>query len=290
MRRARTVRTSWGSLSLVRATLQLFRQGLESPSVRVLCLLSESCIPLLSPDATLAWLDAETERGALSLLDAHTAPMRQASGEEASAPAPTAVPHGQFLVLTRDAVERILHQEEELLAPFSWERGFPRELCADEHFFGYALCRLALPWKARSVTHVDWRTQGAHPVMHSSARELAEELERIAALQLDPLFLRKVDLQLVSPLTSSRGSSASARTGIVGSLLGKEREACAQLSAAVSCAVADDRASGAIAGKDAAAEGEEARGERRPRHGSGGDHRAFLDVPLPQPPLLPVAL
>ena len=211
IRRGRTLRTAWGRPSLVRAALQLFREALECDAVRVLCLLSDACIPLHSPRASVEWLDTETESGALSLLDGHAR-----APELCSAYPLDATPHGQFLVLTRCAAESVLRESEQLLVPFMLGGAFPAHLCADEHFFGYALDSLSLAWKTLTVTHSVWSsTEASHPVTHSSWDTLSTELRRVAALPCAPLFLRKVDMQRVLPPAES-GSSAAARVSLDG--------------------------------------------------------------------------
>jgi hypothetical protein len=168
------VRTWWGHISLVDATLALFKRALLSPQTHLFCLLSEACVPLRSKQMTHEHLVRLTQAGTLSLL-------KKTAWSDASSMEPL---HEQWCVLTRDAVLQLLQKD------FYDELGKSRFI-PDEQYMGMVLARAALPWQDTLVTHTLWAGQ-CHPDSFEASEIDGKWIS--SRQQSGALFARKVKL------------------------------------------------------------------------------------------------
>lgn len=173
--REKTVRTAWGHSSIVEASLVLFKEALllEHTPCSLLCLLSESCVPLNSRERIEQKLWDLTLQGSVSLLPT--------VGEGP-------IPHEQWCTLTRDAALTLVRAHLPLVisgSPFG---------CMDEVYIGFALDLERLPWRHAKTTYTTRETNPNRPKTYSP-----EELTDIVMVQRWA-FLRKVDLNRAPPV------------------------------------------------------------------------------------------
>jgi hypothetical protein len=172
--RARTVPTAWGHASIIEATLVLFRHVLEQElePCSLLCVLSESCIPLSGRESLERKLWDLSLQGSTSLLPT-----------KGVGPAP----HEQWCVLTRDAASA-LALGRPLLPALSLFG------CPDEMYIGLALEAEGRPWRRAKTTHTSRSEDRPHPKTYS--------LEELTLISVDPssVFLRKVNLNQAPPI------------------------------------------------------------------------------------------
>ena len=159
---ARSVNTSWGNISLVRAMLALLGAAMRDTSVSHFAFVSESCIPVRS------WLEiSETlrrdHRSMLRLTDVTTMkPYHRVRHAQTDGAVPSThwKHHPQWVLLHRDAAACVLSRD--------MTAAFEKVFAPDEHYFGTVLSLNGFPEtsiRRVSPTWVDWSS--GCPRIHS---------------------------------------------------------------------------------------------------------------------------
>ena len=149
--------TAWGSIKLVEATLNMFKQACElDKDNKYFILVTDSCIPvhnfdyiydkIINGKSTLYKLVDEND-------DYHLKHRYDALSDDGK----KAIEYKnfkkslQFVVLMRDDIEKILKPENNRI---DW---FKNVNCSDEHYFPNMSEYLKLPYKNEKVTFVNWK-------------------------------------------------------------------------------------------------------------------------------------
>jgi len=152
--------TEWGKISLVRASLLLFKEALKNPNNKFFLLLSESCIPLWSLE-TIKSSIFQYDTNLLLPQNSWTATSDSAWNK---AHRWDKIKHyiknpsdfkkaSQWVCLNRSTVEFLINNED--LDNFSAIHA------ADEHYFPTMIHLHSLGFSPRSVTFADWYHQTA---------------------------------------------------------------------------------------------------------------------------------
>lgn len=176
--------TSWGSISLVRATLALLRAALEDETLTHFVLLSESCVPVRPLPAMLTHLD-RNPKPRFSWTPADKASSLQKSRAAALPQVPDACWRfqSQWWLLDRIAAEWVARAD--------YTEIFAGMAVPDEAYFATVLCLLGYPLEDRvvkkAVTWTHWEKDAGRPTEF----RVLEGLRLEELLESDAWFARK---------------------------------------------------------------------------------------------------
>ena len=200
---SRPVATEWGNVSLVRATLELWREAIaREPRVTHLCLLSEACAPVSGFERT--W--RSIARRARTTFDVR--PPQESSDRWAHLRDQTLIAakhrrkQSQWFVACRADADWFL-------ATDFTDRWGDDPFAPDEHYFIALLAQHGRPYDDRKTTFNDWAWKPRFP--HAAPGPVARQARphvfgRVDAATLDALrrdgflFLRKVRADTVVEL------------------------------------------------------------------------------------------
>ncbi|DAC81788.1 TPA_asm: glycosyltransferase [Monosiga MELD virus 2] len=170
--------TKWGSIGLVQAQIELYKEALKDDANTHFCLLSDSCIPLYNFNETVKRL---SERGN-SVYEFREqsvySQMKQIVSKDISQ---NLVKHHQWIHLTRESVEVVVRNELRL-------KEFECLFCPDEKFIGTILKINKVHYNRIMTTNVTWIAGQMHP---KSWNVLTEKDINYARAR-GSIFLRKV--------------------------------------------------------------------------------------------------
>tara|TARA_Y100000389_G_scaffold189963_1_gene214284 strand:- start:4622 stop:6235 length:1614 start_codon:yes stop_codon:yes gene_type:complete len=178
--------TEWGDISLVRATNRLYEEALKDEANKVAVLLSDSCIPIHSPNIIKDELLSKKENILSSMGN-----MDEQSRYEQIKNKTTIKRHhfekrSQWMSLTRETIKEILEHD--------MTSAFDDIFAPDEVYYPTMLNVLNIKWTERPITFVNWNDIS----LKGSSRLLPKTYEFISFGELKymrdsgALFMRKM--------------------------------------------------------------------------------------------------
>lgn len=180
------VKTQWGHISLVKATLALWKHACETyPTATHFLLVSESCCPVGTFETMRSFLKTHIHHSLFSLCNMQAEEREQRYRRfraREDFPEASFLKASQWCVLHRSDWEAVFST-----MPFVDE--FSRVFAADEHYFVNVLQRYGRPFLHRRWTYSHFLPHQAHPVGYRHAS--ASFLEYLASIGF--FFFRKLD-------------------------------------------------------------------------------------------------
>jgi len=186
--------TAWGQL--MPAQLALYREAMAGGGPDWVSLHSEFCVPMVSPEAFIAFFDAHRNQSLLRAREIWWNVESNNRGNLQAVPVEHRVGHDQWCILTRADLAAVL-----AFCDDPQTSGFAASMAAsavsDESFTGVALSMLGrlAGVDRRMSTLVDWARTETGDSPHTFAawgEEDVEAVDALLALHGQPLFLRKV--------------------------------------------------------------------------------------------------
>lgn len=192
------VKTRWGKISLIRATLELFKEAYKNTDNQYFILLSDTCIPLYKP----AVIYKKVHK-----FNGNVIYNKFFKGKEKLKRYETIIDkdflkpddflkQSQWVLLNRETVKFLI--ERDYTDKFGDKAKFP-----DEHYFISLFQKFNIDYINREITFVDWsltKIRGnckRHPV---TFKELTnKKVKSITQSSNNYLFMRKVDKDCVLP-------------------------------------------------------------------------------------------
>jgi hypothetical protein len=174
------VKTEWGKISLVEATINMMEEAYNDIDNYKFILLSDSCIPIVLFKDVYLFLTNTNDSYILSydgnkyrydkLLDKSFVNKTNFKKQH------------QWMILNREAVDLILKTRHHTEI-------FKNMFAPDEHYFTNILVKYNFPFKNRGLTYCDWRNATEHPKTFA-------KLDNKVVTQIRKrgfIFVRKVD-------------------------------------------------------------------------------------------------
>ena len=178
------VKTKWGHKSLVAATLKLMHEALKDPRNEFFALLSNSCIPIQSPESILADLEKNGRSRMLYRLSNVSLDSYYAK-PDFWGPGPH-VFQSQWMLLNKNAANFFV-QKNFVSYFFDTTR-----MILDEHYFANIFLKFNLKFDNSASTFVNWEesTEPCHPKTYTEIT--AKDIQNIREQNPRAFFMRKI--------------------------------------------------------------------------------------------------
>jgi hypothetical protein len=186
------VETKWGHLSLVNATLNLFKDAFQNEENKYFLLLSDKCIPLYSADEIYTKVKQLDNNIILSY---NLNRERYDSLDDKSFFSKDEfMKQNQWMLLKRNTVKKFI--ENDYTDIFGKKFNVP-----DEHYFINIIHKFNIPFINRKITYVNWNENSDSKKYKSKPKTYSkltnEMIENI--LKSDVFFMRKVGPECILP-------------------------------------------------------------------------------------------
>jgi hypothetical protein len=191
------IETQWGKISLVKATLKLFKTAFKNKENKYFVLLSDKCIPLYSPDKLFEKIKNLDNNLIMSRKVKHRKRFKKLKDKKFFKKKKFTKQH-QWMLLKRKTVKFFINND---YTDVFGDRFF----APDEHYFINIMRKYNIPYIKKQITYVNWKeesdlkthkTHKKHPKTYSNlSNEIVENI-----LKKQTLFMRKVDSECKLPI------------------------------------------------------------------------------------------
>jgi len=186
------IKTKWGYISLVKATLNLFKDAFKNEDNEYFILLSDKCIPLYNPD-TIYNKVKELDNNLISNYNQHRNRYDKLH-DKTFFNKNEFMKQQQWMLLKRNTVKFFIEND------YTHIFGNDFVFC-DEHYFTNIISKFNIPFINRLVTYVNWSEKSDlekyRPFPKTYSKLTNDIIENI--LKSDYLFMRKIGPECVLP-------------------------------------------------------------------------------------------
>lgn len=151
----KNINTKWGDISLVNATLELFREAYKDPKNKIFVLMSDSCIPLYNFDYIYNYLlTTNSNICPIHYFEPHKLKYRYTSLKDVSfIPYKNFQKTSQWCVLKRDTVDFLIDQDN------NYTDLYTNMFAPDEHYFINMFDKFHIKYINNRVTFDNWEEE-----------------------------------------------------------------------------------------------------------------------------------
>ena len=182
------VSTKWGDISLVRATLKLFKNALADHNNKMFVLVSDSCIPIRNFDFVYSELIADQS----NIISSHSQQNSYTVLRYKQLKDQKFLTKSQFKKVSQWLA--VNQKTAHFLVTNDYTDLYRNMFCPDEHYFANVLDKFNKPYNDRKLTCVDWNNPSLDPKYRPYPKTFTKlELSDIKKCRTTgALFLRKI--------------------------------------------------------------------------------------------------
>jgi len=186
------VETKWGDISLVRATLNLFREAYKNQNNKICVLVSDSCIPLNNFDYIYNELMVNKDQSNIISIRNDTPQGYKYRHNSLKLKDPDFIPFINFKKCSQWCA--INRKTIDFLLKYDYTDSFSLMFAPDEHYFINMFDKFKIPYNIMNITHDNWlepSTDTKYKPFPKTYTEISDT-DIIKARQSGSLFFRKV--------------------------------------------------------------------------------------------------